>query len=121
MIKITAKNFSVEKIIEETKTSKTGAVVSFLGAVRNEKLKSVRIECYREMAEKELRKLEKEALKRFDVSKISIAHRIGKLKVSDNIVVIAVSAEHRAQAFKACKWLIDKLKKVVPIWKEELR
>ncbi|MEW6070753.1 MAG: molybdenum cofactor biosynthesis protein MoaE [Candidatus Thermoplasmatota archaeon] len=121
MIKITSRNFSVEKIIEKTKSSQTGAVVCFLGTVRNDKIKSMRIECYKEMAKKELRKLEQEAERRFDIHKISIIHRIGKLKVSDNIVLIAVGAEHRAEAFKACKWLIDELKKVVPIWKEEIK
>ncbi|MDI6855409.1 MAG: molybdenum cofactor biosynthesis protein MoaE [Candidatus Thermoplasmatota archaeon] len=121
MIKITAEKFSVEKIIEKIKSSRAGAIVCFLGIVRNDKIRSMKIECYKKMAKKELRKLVQEAEKRFDIHKISIVHRIGKLKVSDNIALIAVASEHREQAFKACEWLIDELKKVVPIWKEETK
>jgi len=71
------------------------------------------------LARADLKRISMEAARRFAVSKISVAHRIGRLKVGDIIVVIAVSAPHRADAFKACHYVIDELKKTTPIWKKE--
>lgn len=120
MIKITKKNFTVDDIIRGMNNSDTGAIVSFLGTVRNDNIKEMKIETYKEMAESELKKLEKNARKKFDVTDIRIVHRYGKLRVGENIVLIAVSSAHRKNAFRACEYLIDELKKVAPIWKEEI-
>jgi len=86
--------------------------------VRDDKIKKMKIERYQEMAEKELKKLENNARKKFDVDDVMIIHRYGNLKVGDNIVLIAVSSAHRKDAFRACEYLINGLKKVAPIWKE---
>ncbi|MCG2825645.1 MAG: molybdenum cofactor biosynthesis protein MoaE, partial [Thermoplasmatales archaeon] len=64
---------------------------------------------------------ENNARKRFDVKDIMIIHRYGRLKVAENIVLIAVSSSHRKDAFRACEYLIDELKKVAPIWKEGIK
>ena len=97
--------------------------MSFLGVVIGKTdghpVKKLEYETYNEMAEQKMRKLEKEALKKFDITDIVIIHRIGILKVSDNVVLIAVSAPLRKEAFAACRWLIEKLKKDVPIFKKE--
>lgn len=121
MIEITEKDFSEDDIIRKMKKPEVGAVVSFLGTVRKDNIKQMKIEIYREMAEKELKKLENNARKRFDVKDIKIIHRYGNLKVGNNIVLIAVSSAHRKDAFIACEYLIDGLKKVAPIWKEEIK
>ena len=121
MIKITKNGFSIDEVIRKMKKSDVGAVVSFLGTVRKDNIKQMKIEIYREMAEKELKKLENNARKQFDVKDIMIIHRYGNLKVGNNIVLIAVSSAHRKDAFRACEYLIDGLKKVAPIWKEEIR
>jgi len=118
MIKITENDFSEDGIIRKMKKPEVGAVVSFLGIVRDDKIKKMKIERYQEMAEKELKKLENNARKKFDVDDVMIIHRYGNLKVGDNIVLIAVSSAHRKDAFRACEYLINGLKKVAPIWKE---
>lgn len=121
MIKITKKDFTLDDIIKRMKKTDTGTVVSFLGVVRKDDIKKMKIEIYKEMAESELKKLENNARKRFDVKDIMIIHRYGNLKVGNNIVLIVVSSAHRKDAFMACEYLIDELKKVVPIWKEEIK
>jgi len=121
MIKITENDFSADEVIRKMKKPEVGAVVSFLGIVRDDNIKKMKIEMYKEMAEKELKKLENNARKRFDVNEIMIIHRYGSLNIGDNIVLIAVSSAHRKDAFRACEYLIDGLKKVAPIWKEEIR
>ena len=71
------------------------------------------------MGRKTLQDLVENAKKKFQINDVTIIHRYGKLKIGDNIVCIAVSAGHRKDAFKACEWLINELKKIVPIWKKE--
>ncbi|MCQ5375085.1 MAG: molybdenum cofactor biosynthesis protein MoaE [Methanomassiliicoccales archaeon] len=124
MIIISRNDFSVGDVLSKIRTSKTGAIVSFVGVVRGEekgkKLVKMEIEAYEEMAEKELIKLKDHALKKFDVQEIIIWHRVGTLFPGDNIVLIAVSSAHRKDAFAATQFLIDELKKVVPLWKKEV-
>jgi molybdopterin synthase catalytic subunit len=124
MIKITNREFSISSAINSIKLrDSVGAVVSFLGIVRGktggQKVKKLEYEAYKEMAEQKMRKLEKEALKKFDIIDLVIIHRVGTLKVSENVVLIAVSAPHRKEAFTTCEWLIERLKKNVPIFKKE--
>ena len=71
------------------------------------------------MAAKELEKLADEALERFAVRDVALVHRIGRLEIGETSVLIAVAAAHRAAAFDACRWIIDTLKRTVPIWKKE--
>ncbi len=121
MIKITKKDFSVDDAIRKMKKSDVGAIVSFLGTVRDDNIKEMKIEIYKEMTESELKKLEFNARKKFDVKDIIIVHRYGELRVGENIVLIAVSSAHRKDAFRACEYLIGEIKKVAPIWKEEVK
>jgi len=71
------------------------------------------------MAQKKLREIRERALKDFDILEVLIVHRYGPIAIGENIVLIIVGAEHRADAFKACKWCIDELKQITPIWKLE--
>jgi molybdopterin synthase catalytic subunit len=71
------------------------------------------------MAVREMRRLAEEAAARWSVRKVAMVHRIGPVPVGEASVAIAVSAGHRAEAFAACRWLIDRLKEIVPIWKRE--
>jgi len=108
-------------LVREMKKPEIGAIVTFLGVVREEGgIKGLEVEVYREMAEEELEKLEREALEKFDIEVVEIVHREGSLKVGENIVVILVGAKHRKDAFRACEYLINELKERVPIWKKEL-
>ena len=100
-----------------------GGICVFVGTVRNHtKSKEVlRLDfsAYTPMALKEMRKIAEQALKEFDIFKISMHHAIGELSIGDIPVVIAVSASHRGAAFSACQFSIDRLKETVPIWKKE--
>lgn len=120
MIKITTDDFKIDEILNTMRTEKIGALVSFVGVVRDDDTAEMKIEIYEAMAEKVLGALELDAQRRFGVSAITIIHRYGNLKIGDNIVLIAIAAPHRKDAFGACEYLIDELKKHVPIWKEEL-
>ncbi len=71
------------------------------------------------MAQKKLREIRERALKDFDVIEVLILHRYGEIAIGENIVLIVVGAEHRADAFRAWKWAIDELKQITPIWKRE--
>ena len=82
-------------------------------------MERMEIESSEELAKADLERISAAALERYGVEGVSVAHRIGALKVGEIIVVIAVSAAHRAEAFEACKFIIDELKKTTPIWKKE--
>ncbi|OGD58062.1 hypothetical protein A3K78_00370 [Candidatus Bathyarchaeota archaeon RBG_13_52_12] len=123
MIRVTKNDFSVEEELRHLKNPSVGGIVTFVGVVRAESeerlVDSMEIEVYPEMAEKQLQIIRGEAIKKFSVEEILIVHRYGDLMVGDNIVLIAVSARHRDSAFDACRYVIDELKKRVPIWKKE--
>jgi molybdopterin synthase catalytic subunit len=123
MIRVTRNDFSVDEELRRLKTPSVGGIVTFVGVVRAEsegqRVDSMEIEVYPEMAEKQLQIIRGEAIKKFGVEEILIVHRYGNLMVGDNIVLIAVSAGHRDSAFDACRYVIDELKKRVPIWKRE--
>lgn len=123
MIELTRKNFSINEVVGSHKTRENGAIVAFIGIVRGEtdgkKVKRIEVQAYKEMALRQLKKIRNEALVKFGVSEISVIHRTGNLEISDNIVLIAVGAPHRDEAFKACRYVLEQLKKRVPIWKKE--
>lgn len=100
-----------------------GAVVLFDGTVRNHHLgRSVdrlEYEAHEAVANKEGRKIMEEAVARFDLQHAQAVHRIGALQVEESAVVVVVSTAHRAEAFEACRFLIDEIKRRVPIWKKE--
>ena len=123
MIRVTKDDFSVDEELRRLNAPSVGGMVTFIGVVRAEsegqRVDSMEIEVYPEMAEKQLETIRGEALRKFGVEEILIVHRFGNLMVGDNIVLIAVSAGHRDSAFDACRYVIDELKKRVPIWKRE--
>lgn len=100
-----------------------GAALFFDGVVRNNtrgrRTLYLNYEAYETMALNEMEKLAQVALERFKVRDVSIVHRLGKLEIGETSVLIGVASAHRVAAFEACRWLIDTLKKTVPIWKKE--
>ena len=100
-----------------------GAIVSFTGTTRHENAGRIVLrleyEAYEPMALSEMRKLASEALDRWKIVRIAIAHRVGVVEIGETSVAIAISAAHRGEAFEACRFAIDRLKEVVPIWKKE--
>lgn len=123
MIQLTDDTIDVAAVIDGVRCPAAGAVVLFLGTVREatgqRRTSSLEYECYAEMAEKKLAELEAEARARWPLEECTIVHRLGHLPVGETSVAIAVSAAHRRPAFEAGQWLIDRIKEVVPIWKKE--
>lgn len=112
-----------KQIIDMIKSGEDGAVTVFDGIVRNHtrsrKTLFLVYEAYEEMALKQMEELAAEAKQRFAVREVAIVHRLGKLEIGETSVLIVVAAAHRAPSMDACRWLIDTLKKTVPIWKKE--
>jgi len=100
-----------------------GAICTFVGTTRENnvgrKVLRLEYEAYEPMALSEIRKLALEASKRWEITRIAVTHRIGVVEIGETSVAIAVSAPHRAEAFEACRFAIDTLKEIVPIWKKE--
>ena len=112
-----------DKLVAAAKRGEDGAVVVFDGIVRNHTRNRQTLyldyEAYEEMALKQMDELSRDAIARFGVRHVTLVHRLGRLQVGETSVLIVVASAHRAQAFDACRWLIDTLKKTVPIWKKE--
>jgi MoaE-MoaD fusion protein len=110
-------------LVRNIKQGEDGAVVVFDGIVRNHtrgrRTLCLVYEAYQEMALRQMQALAQEAIATHGVRQVAMVHRLGRLEVGETSVLIAVSSAHRAQAFEACRWLIDTLKKTVPIWKKE--
>lgn len=109
--------------LAEIKAGSDGAVCVFDGIVRNNtrgrETLHLDYEAYEGMAQRQMEALRTEAIARFGVREVMIVHRLGRLVVGETSVLIAVASAHRGAAFDACRWVIDTLKKTVPIWKHE--
>jgi molybdopterin synthase catalytic subunit len=124
MIEITESPIDHAALTERVRSDQAGAVCTFLGTVRemtgDRRTASLDYEAYPEMALKTMGELEAEARRRWPILDAALVHRVGHLDLGEISVVVAVSCPHRHQAFDACRWLIDTLKEVVPIWKKEV-
>jgi len=123
VVRLTREVIDAESLVRAAKQGEDGAVVVFDGIVRNNSRGRQTLfldyEAYEEMAMKQMRELSGDAVKKFGVRHVSITHRLGRLQVGETSVLIIVASAHRAQAYEASRWLIDTLKKTVPIWKKE--
>jgi len=126
VIRVQREDFSVEEEVKRLKGSskRIGGVVVFLGTARDYtegagRVVKLEFEHYPGMAERKLEELRALAMERFHILDATIIHRYGVIPAGENIVLIAVAAMHRRDAFEACRWLIDELKQLVPIWKKE--
>jgi molybdopterin synthase catalytic subunit len=123
MIRLTRAPIDYHAFGEQVRRPDCGAVVLFLGTVRDLTGERVTValdyEAYPAMAEKKLAEIEADTRRQWPIGDIIIEHRLGHLAVSDISVAVAVSCPHRAQAFEACHHAIDRLKELVPIWKKE--
>ena len=112
-----------DELVAGVKAGADGAVCVFDGIVRDNtrgrQTLYLDYEAYREMALEQMRGLAEQARTRFGVRDVAMVHRLGRLAVGETSVLIAVASAHRGAAFEACRWLIDTLKKTVPIWKKE--
>jgi MoaE-MoaD fusion protein len=112
-----------EAVLDKLKHPADGGVVIFEGVVRDNtrgrRTLYLNYEAYEEMALKQMDALAEQALQQFAIRDVAIVHRLGRLEIGEASVLIVVASAHRAAAFDACRWLIDTLKRTVPIWKKE--
>jgi molybdopterin synthase catalytic subunit len=124
MVLFTEERIDVAKLVREAFHTESGAVVVFVGTVREEMretgLKSLAYEAYREAAEKRLALILEEARSRWGLKKALVVNRLGEVPVGEESILIAVSSPHRKEAFAAASWIIDAVKEDVPIWKREV-
>lgn len=110
-------------LIQFVRAGQDGAIVTFDGFVRNEShgraTKHLEYEAYEPMALAKMREIGAQIHEKFAIHRIAMVHRLGRLEIGETSVFIAVSAPHRAAAFDACRFAIDTLKRIVPIWKKE--
>ncbi len=110
-------------IEREVRTDRDGAVVTFAGTTRNHNegvaVTQLAYEAYDEMAQQVMRRLFEESKKRFAITRARVVHRLGVVPVGETCVLVVVAAEHRGPAFDACRYLMDRVKAEVPIWKRE--
>lgn len=125
LVRVQRENFSIDEEIDRVRcrSKQIGGIATFLGTARDRSrghdVSSITFEYYEGMAQKKLREIRGRALKDFEVIEVLILHRYGEIRIGENIVLIVVGAEHRAEAFRACRWCIDELKQITPIWKLE--
>jgi molybdopterin synthase catalytic subunit len=123
MVEIVDSQLETSSILSEAQSDLSGAVVLFLGTTRQYtgdlETTELEYECYREMAMKKMRQLREIAIHKWKLHGCAMVHRTGVVPIGQASVAIAVSSGHRKAAFEAAQWLIDTLKREVPIWKKE--
>jgi molybdopterin synthase catalytic subunit len=120
MIAIQTEDVDIGQLINAAKQRGTGAIVVFDGVVRDDDIREMELEAYEEVALKELEKIAAEAQSVHNLCSVDIIHRIGRLSVGENILIIVVSAGHRKEAYEGSRFIIEAIKAGVPIWKKEL-
>ena len=120
---LSSENLSIDIHYEFLRNDDCGAICFFIGNIRNnnfdKEVKKVHMEAYSPMVKLELERIISEAMKKWELHKVSVAHRYGDLSIGDIAVIIGVVSEHRKNVFEATQYVIDELKKSVPIWKNE--
>lgn len=123
MLIVTTEVLSIDEAYAAVRRPDCGAVALFVGVVRNhhdgKPVTKISYTAFKEMAEKEFAAIAAECATRWKTGAVHIAHRTGPLQIGDASVIIAVSSAHRAESFEACRYAIETLKKMAPIWKEE--
>jgi molybdopterin synthase catalytic subunit len=124
LISITRERLDRDALVAAVSHASVGGIVVFEGVVRdNARGKQVRYleyDVYPEMAVQQIGEIVAEAQKRWGVERVAVAHRVGRLEIGEASVIIVVASPHRAEAFEACRYIIDTLKTTVPIWKKEV-
>jgi molybdopterin synthase catalytic subunit len=123
MIDLTDQPLDGERLSKAVMRPSDGGLVVFSGVVRNHSedqvVRYLVYEAYREMALPKLEQVQREALERWPMVNVAMAHRLGRMEIGETSVIVAASAPHRAEAFEAGRYAIDRLKEIVPIWKKE--
>ncbi|GCE46943.1 molybdopterin synthase catalytic subunit [Thermosporothrix hazakensis] len=124
IIQLTREPLKRDELVAAVSDPTVGGIVVFEGVVRNhargKQVRYLEYEVYEEMAYPQIQQIIQEASKRWGVDRIAVAHRFGRLEIGEASVIIVVASPHRAEAFEACRYIIDTLKTTVPIWKKEV-
>lgn len=124
MLLITYDPLDAEVVTRQVRHPGNGGVVTFLGTTRNKsdgrRVLYLEYEAYVPMAQRKLAQVVEEARQRFGVPHIAVAHRLGRVEIGEISLVVAVGAPHRREAFAAASYIVDRIKKDVPIWKKEV-
>lgn len=124
MFQIVERPITAQEVIDAVADASAGGIVTFLGTVRNQtggrKVLYLEYEAYPPMAEKKMAQIAAEVRERWEAERVAILHRVGHLEIGEVSVAIAVATPHRKEAFEACRYTIDRLKEIVPIWKREV-
>jgi molybdopterin synthase catalytic subunit len=124
-VRVQRENFSIDQELDRvrSRSKRIGGIATFLGIARDRSrgrdVDGITFEYYEGMAQRKLHEIRERGLKDFDILELLIIHRHGEIAIGENIVLIIAGAEHRAEAFRACRWAIDELKQITPIWKLE--
>src|SRR6266850_8126080 len=117
MFRVTDKPINLQELVDYVTDPSAGAIATFIGTTRNNnegrKVIALDYEAYPEMAEKELARIGEEAKRKWKIERMAITHRIGPVQITEPSVIIAVSAAHRDDAFQACRFAIEEIKKTV--------
>ncbi len=123
MFEVVEHPIELSRLIVAVRRPDAGAIATFLGTTRNHnagrRVIRLEYEAYPEMALREMRRIGEQAIDQFSATAVAIVHRVGIVAIGEISVAIAVSAAHRDAAFVACRFAIDRLKEIVPIWKKE--
>ena len=123
MFRLVRESINMREISETIRRPEDGAVVVFEGIVRNnandKPVRFLEYEAYEPMALKKLEEIGLQTKKDFEIRDIAVVHRLGHMEIGECSIVIAVASAHRGAAFDACRFAIDTIKKIVPIWKKE--
>ncbi len=120
MIEIGEEEISLDRMIQRVRRNEAGAVVSFLGTVRDDGILGMEVEAFRDAALSELEAIRQEAMSRFSLTAAEVSHRTGRLAVGESILAIVCSAAHREEAFSGCRYILEELKARAPLWKKEI-
>ena len=124
LVRVTEDVLLAQEAIEAVGSSGAGAIDVFLGVVRDNNLgrqvQYLDYEAYPGMAERVMREIGETAQKRFGLEAYAVLHRTGRLEIGETSLLVAVSCAHRAASFEACRWMVDEIKKRVPVWKKEV-
>ena len=125
IVEVQKSDFDLNSEIEilKLKTEKAGAVVFFVGKVRDledDNLKYLEIESFEELAESQIKEICDDAANKWDLEYVLVKHRFGRLKINDNIVLVITSSKHRKKAYEASEFIMEYLKSNVPFWKKEV-
>ena len=120
ILRLQEEDFDIGALLSKTRDKADGAQLVFVGCVRDDDLEALEIEAFVPVAETDLQRIADECREKFGVRAVHIIHRYGHLKVGENIVIIIVCSAHRGEGYEASRYAIERLKELVPVWKQEI-